>query len=218
MMLLLAAAEWLRWVFNDQFRPWLLTLVAFGTAALGAWRVYRAYQQLATGKLGLKGEKYVGQYLQANLLPRGYHVIHDICIDDFNVDHVVIGPGGVFAVEVKTRSKPQRGDVRVTFVGERLLVNGQAPDRDPIVQARAGAKRIEEILGRYSGRDVRVRPVVIFPNWFVEPRPSGLATWVLNEKAFIGFIDREPQSLSREDSRMLAESLARYVRDKFDKA
>jgi len=59
----------------------------------------------------------------------------DVVGDGFNVDHVLIGPAGVFTVETKTHSKP-RGDARVVFDGEAIQVAGMEPDRDPVVQAR----------------------------------------------------------------------------------
>lgn len=44
---------------------------------------------------------------------------------------------GIFTVETKTFSKPARGNAKVTFDGENILVNGFRPDRDPVTQARA---------------------------------------------------------------------------------
>ena len=217
MVSIIAALEWFRYLTNAPYQPIAMTIVALSIAAFAAWRFYRALQELPNWKLGLKGERSVGQYLQATLLPRRYFVIHDICIDDFNVDHVVIGPGGVFAIEVKTRFKLRRGDAKITYDGQHVLVNCFAPDRDPLVQAKAGAKRLQEILERYTGKAVPVRPVVIFPNWFVERQPAGVDTWVLNEKAFVGFLEREPEKLNGETSRVLAEGLARYVREHFDR-
>lgn len=74
---------------------------------------------------------------------------------------------------------------------------------------------MQQILERYTGRKVTVRAVVLFPGWWVEPQPRSVETWVLNQKAFIGFIQKEPAKLSQEESRALAEGLARYVRDQF---
>jgi hypothetical protein len=98
-----------------------------------------------------------------------------------------------------------------------VLVDGLAPDRNPVVQARAGAARLRQILQRYTGRDIHVRPVALYPGWFVEPQPPGVSTWVLNEKAFIGFLDREPSQINSEECKILAEGFARFVREQFDK-
>ena len=44
---------------------------------------------------------------------------------------MLVGPAGIFTVETTTRSKPERGDARVIFDGERITVFGREPDRDP---------------------------------------------------------------------------------------
>jgi hypothetical protein len=101
--------EWVRWQTSSPYLPGTFAVIAVVISLLAVWKIGRACRELPQWKLGLKGERAVGQFLQATLLPRGYVVIHDVCIDDFNIDHAVIGPGGVFAIEVKTRSKSRRG-------------------------------------------------------------------------------------------------------------
>jgi hypothetical protein len=55
-------------------------------------------------RLGLDGELATAEELN-QLMRYGYYVYHDFPADRFNIDRVVIGPAGVFAVETKTRSK-----------------------------------------------------------------------------------------------------------------
>jgi hypothetical protein len=213
---IMAFVEWVRWSLNAPYAPVLISICAVVVTIIAAWRIRRAVGLRRQQKLGLKGERYIGQFLQAELLPRDYFVIHDICIQDFNIDHAVIGPRGVFAVEVKTHSKPKRGKAQVAYDGKRVFINGWAPDRDPLIQARAGAKSLQQILESYTGRRVAVRPVVLYPGWFVE-EPPGVDTWVLNETRFLGYVEHEPATLTPEESRQLANALARYVRDQFDR-
>lgn len=207
----MAAIEWWRWWSASPPAPKSLTLIAFVIAGIAAWKWRAVKAEAARIKTGLKGERATGQLLQSGLLPLGYEVFHDCCFDDFNVDHVAIGPGGIFAIETKTRTKPS-GDARVTYDGRQVLVNGLAPDRDPVAQARAGASRIGEILAEYAGIQTQVRPVVLFPGWFVEGRSTGAETWVLNPKAFMVWVERESPRLSPEQIRVLAAGLARYIR------
>jgi hypothetical protein len=126
----------------------------------------------------------------------------------------LIGPQGVFTVETKTISKPMRGDARVTFNGENILVNGYQPDRDPVTQARAQANWLKALLLESSGRKVAVRSVILFPGWWIEPTPASLKpdVWVLEPKALPAFIERERETLSPEDVKLLSYHLSRYVR------
>jgi integrase len=65
-------------------------------------------------------------------------VYHDFPAENFNIDHIVIGSNGVFAVETKGRAKPVNGDVNVIFDGQGL----QFPthyEKDPFDQAKRQA-------------------------------------------------------------------------------
>jgi len=209
-----AGIEWYRWLFNLKISPVLVSVISAIVVLYVVWRVHRARKGLDQIKLGLKGERAIGQFLQNEMLPRRYFVFHDICCDDFNIDHVLIGPGGVFAIETKTRSKAGAGDRRVTYDGTKVLVDGWEPERDPVVQARAAAKRLGEILLDRSGHATNVRPVVLFPGWFVEKQPKGVEVWVLSEEPFVSFIDHEREKLAIEPQRAMAAGLARYVRER----
>jgi hypothetical protein len=217
LVVIAAGVEWIRWWVGADYHPIMMTVVAAVVAGVAGWKMYDGKRLIRQWKLGMRGERSVGQFLQAALLPRGYVVIHDVCIDDFNVDHALIGPAGIYAVEVKTHSKPHRGDARVTYDGQEVLVDGFKPDRDPVAQARAGADRLRLILERFSGRTPTVRPVVLYPGWYVDRQPPGVETWVLNEKAFVKFLEHEPPQLPAEDCRLFAESLSRYVREQLDR-
>jgi hypothetical protein len=59
-------------------------------------------------RLGYDAELAVGQELN-QLMLHGCRVFHDFPGENFNIDHVVVGPGGTFAVETKGRAKPDKG-------------------------------------------------------------------------------------------------------------
>jgi hypothetical protein len=212
-VVIFALVEWYRWALNVPPSPIVATVGAVVLAAVATWRIRLAWPRIRQLRLGLRGEQSIGQFLQDELLPRGYKVFHDICQDEGNIDHVVIGPGGVFSVETKTNSKPERGDARVRFDGHAVTVDGHAPDRDPVAQARACADGLRKILAEYSGKDVDVRAVILYPGWYVD-EARGSPIWVLNRDRFIGYVKNEPKKLSEEEIRVLVAALARYVRDR----
>lgn len=122
---------------------WLIAIL-LGIASLVwlGWRAFRAGRKLRSMLLGLEGEVAVGQELN-QLLAHGFRVYHDFPADDFNIDHIVIGPTGVFAVETKPRPKPDTGngkqDARVEFDGKRLMFPGWTETR-PLEQAQNQAR------------------------------------------------------------------------------
>lgn len=101
----------------------------------------------------------------------------------------------------------------VAFDGQRILVNGLAPNRDPIRQIRANAGHVRTVLRNRFHIDVSVRPVVLFPEWFVhEHRKSDV--WVLNSDRFLGWAKHEPQSLDAATVATIAQSLTSYARER----
>ena len=209
---ILAGYEWYCWLFDLPRIPVVLT---FGAAAVSVFvfvGMRKNFAEIRRLNLGIEGEQAVGQQLERDLIPLGYNVFHDICFDDFNIDHAAIGPHGVFAFETKTASKP-KGDARVSFDGKQIVVAGFKPDRDPVNQAKANANQLREKLREYTGQEHQVRPVVIYPGWFVDLLAKNTDLWVLNEKLVVAFLNREPQRLSEEQISVLSSGLTRYVRD-----
>ena len=130
---------------------------------------------------GARGEERVAGLLE--MLPAGWHVFHDFEAGGYHVDHVAVGPTGVYAVETKN----WRG--RVTAEKGEILVDGVLPDRAPLGQAAAEAKAVEAAL-RKAGCDVEAEPVLCMASdTFAEGavrvggtvvvNASGVAAWVL---------------------------------------
>jgi hypothetical protein len=209
--ILFAGYEWLRWGFSIPPQPWVASGVALVMVGLAAWQIARTYPRAKQVGLGYQGEKAVGQCLE-QLRASGYQVIHDVPGEGCNVDHVLVGPGGVFAIETKTRMKPRGRPSEVVFDGETVTVDGHKPDRDPIVQVRAAARQVKEIVRRTTGLEVQVRPVVLFPGWYIEPGPKS-DVWVLHENAFLKWVGNEPAVLDIVKVRQIAEGIAIHVRN-----
>jgi hypothetical protein len=211
-MLVLAGWEWFRYFQPGPTSPWVLTVAALFVCIYVAFRIYRIRPRLRALNQGIEGEKAVGQFLD-RLREQGYCVFHDVLAEGFNVDHVLIGPGGVFTIETKTWSKPARGDARVTYDGKQVLVAGQTPDRDPIAQAKSQARWISSVLLESTGRKLAVQPVVVFPGWYVDAAPGSQQTvWVMEPKGLPAFLSQQVARLSAEDVRLAVFHLSRFVR------
>jgi hypothetical protein len=84
-------------------------LIGLAVAAVVAWRLrFRPSEQVTTWRRGVAGERRTARLLD-RLTPSGYVVFHDLAIpgSPANVDHLVIGPSGVFVID----SKQWRGSV-----------------------------------------------------------------------------------------------------------
>lgn len=207
----LAAMEWYQYLMKVPPTPVVFTLAALASIVFAAYRYWRIKPTLRQLRIAAEGERAVGQFLE-DLRRRDYIVYHDVIGDGFNVDHVLIGPAGVFTVETKTWNKPDL-KAEICFDGRKLTAAGQTPDRDPIVQGKAQASWLRQLLQESTGKTPPVWPVVVFPGWFVRSTPaSQREAWVLEPKALPFFLDNEPSRLAAEDVKLFSFHLSRFVR------
>lgn len=87
---------------NLLFTTWVTIIMIVGGTVYLAVAAYRQFHHRNKLRLGYECEVATGQGLN-ELLRYGFNVYHDFPADGFNIDHIAIGPTGVFAIEVKGR-------------------------------------------------------------------------------------------------------------------
>lgn len=121
---------------------------------------------------GARGEEKVSGILQN--LPDAYHVFNDWAVGNSHVDHVVVGPGGVFAIETKFWSGA------VTIEEGHVLVDGALPSRSPLTQVLREAALVRDALAA-RGWTGLVTPVIAFASdTFAAHRANVNGTIVIN--------------------------------------
>ncbi len=132
---------------------------------------------------GAKGEESVGAVLDG-LAGEGWLAIHDVSLGRGNVDHVVVGPGGIFTIETKAN----RGRIRVDRIESRMLK-----------QAYAECKLIERITG------MEVQALLVFSEAYlvgsVPARREGVT--VLPARLLAWYLGRRRPVMSVEEARTL---------------
>jgi Nuclease-related domain len=203
--------EWGRFIFKIPPQPVAVTVLLFAVSIWATWRIRRAWRELKALRLGRNGERFVATYLES-LRPLGFWVYHDVPTGGANIDHVLIGTRGIYTIETKTLSKPDKGDCKIRINSDGISANGQMLSRNPLTQAKAQAGWLRHYFGEASF-NVPVKPVVLFPGWFVEPNDRKAAgAWVLEPKALESFIKQESETIPQENARAMALALASYIR------
>lgn len=153
--------------------PWNIALHGFICLAAILFVAHKLSRRLIIRnelRLGLEAEMAVGQELN-HLMREGYYVYHDFPAENFNIDHVAVGAGGIFAIETKGRSKPDKGrgtyDATVTFDGN-VLRFPDWKDHKFIEQARRQAEWLKRWVSSAIGEDVQVWPALALPGWYIE--------------------------------------------------
>jgi hypothetical protein len=139
---------------------------------------------------GATGEEQVGGLLDG-LADGEWRVMHDVTLGHGNVDHVLVGPAGVFTVE--TKSHP--GPVRVGRVHGRTLS-----------QAQAQRRAVEQVTG------VNVEPLLVFSRaWVDRPMARRKGVRVLPARMLSGYLARGGTTLSEEEIDRVHGLLARAL-------
>lgn len=153
-----------------------LALFTLAFAATGI-ALIRGMKRIASFFIGARGEERVSRILSE--LPAEYHVFNDFVAKGRHVDHVVVGPAGVYAVETKC----WRGDV--TVEDGHILLNGSLPSRAPLAQALNEAECVRSALAA-AGWSGRVTPVLVFASNTFRSRIAEVGGAVVMNAAEIG--------------------------------
>jgi len=125
----------------------VLSLVGMG------WSLAQGLRHVERFFKGARGEERVAGILKN--LPDAYHVFNDFVAGGMHVDHVVVGPAGVFAVETKF----WRG--KVTVEEGHILLDGRLPSRKPLAQALRETAAVRAALDRLGWKG-KITPVLAF--------------------------------------------------------
>jgi len=140
---------------------------------------------------GAEGEEVVGQILEG-LREEGWCVIHDVSFGRGNIDHIVVGPGGIFTIETKSRG----GKVWPDHLEEKMLN-----------QAYAEKKSLEKITM------LEVQALLVFSRGYVLPKPIARRRGVviLSSRSLAWFFSKQPATISRERAEVIHRRLTLAV-------
>jgi hypothetical protein len=129
----------------------------------------------------MNGERSAG--LVIGRLPESWHVVRDVPVGErgANIDHVVVGPAGTFALSAKDLT----GKV---WVGARSVRHNGHPTNF-LSKAACEARHVSEFLSSVLGRPVEVKGVlaILADEWTIDEEPAdvhvgsprGVKDWML---------------------------------------
>lgn len=191
-------------------------MVGLPLTVAGIRSVLRAYRRARSERLGFLGECAVSEAL-GPLLAKGWRVFHDLPMESdgrrFNIDHIAVGRGGVWAIETKTFSKAvkvERGADTLKVIDECVVL----PDgrkREPLRQARGIARALQVRLND-AGVGVRfVEPLVMLPGWTVS-YPKGATAAIRDPRNVVAFLAGQPERLGSQDIERISQKLEEWCR------
>ncbi|WP_336206140.1 nuclease-related domain-containing protein [Nonomuraea sp. LPB2021202275-12-8] len=135
----------------------LYGLLLAGLVAAGDWWLdWRSFRATAVWRGRRRGEAITGRLLRRSLGRRGYRVLDGRAIrDQASIDHLVIGPGGVWIVDNESWSP----DTEIATYGGRLFFGEKYGTKvaKPLVETAAA---FAELLTRETGVKVTITPLL----------------------------------------------------------
>lgn len=156
---------------------WRLSIASFSLPAVFAITIVFGPLLLITDSLmrkeeslmykfrsGIIGEKLIGDELKK--LDANYTVFQDVHIPDKkeNIDFVVVGPTGIFAIEVKNHHG------KVGFNGNELTLNDKSFEKDFLRQTMREATSLHDYLVSSGVTSAFVTPIIVFSHRFAVVR------------------------------------------------
>lgn len=204
-------------LFVKDFLPWWVQLpgVVLGGAAV-CWlaknqerRIDQLERDRANWRKGMGGEFSVAETLKG--LPDTFVVLNGLKAKTGDLDHVVVGPTGLFFIETKN----WRGLVTADQNGE-LLCNGRTFGKSAVRSFVARGMTVLEQLKVLTGeQDIYFRAVMVFPRSHVDA-PFGKTgrAHCLTDEHLCGYIENPAfsQKLSKDRVRTLVRGLEGIAR------
>ncbi|SDK20035.1 nuclease-related domain-containing protein [Nonomuraea jiangxiensis] len=134
----------------------LIGLLLAGLVAGGDWYYHwRSFQATAVWRGARQGEAITGRMLRRSLGRQGYTVLDGRAIrGQASIDHLIIGPGGVWIVDNESWSP----DTEIAVYAGRLFFGEKYGTKDvkPLVET---AEAFAELLSRETGVPVTITPM-----------------------------------------------------------
>lgn len=153
-----------------------------------AARLFGVHTDERAYRVGADGEEEVAWRMRK--LGDGWHVLHSVPVGekDSDIDHVVIGPPGVFTLNTKNHSRK-----KVWVAENAFMVSGQKTNY--LRNSRHEAARASKLLTNACGFDVQVEPiiVVIASELTIKAQPTDVH--IVPRKRIGKWLERRPSTL-----------------------
>ncbi len=197
----------------------LFLLVVFSVRAF--FKIKKLHRQIWFYRKGLDGERYVGSMLE-KISSNKTIVFHDVICEKqnngkivkFNIDHVVISTKGIFTIDSKNWSLPDREYNQADFIfkdGELIDSTGVL-QKDLMNKIDSQGKWLEDKIYEWIHQRYPVYRVGIMIGAYVNNVNRDFSKfWIVNDSAFAGLLDKETEKISVQDVLRISDSLRRFV-------
>lgn len=136
-------------------------------------------------------------------LPAGFFLLHEFSCDKGIIDHILVGPKGLFPLTIQSHT----GTIMV--LGGQIFRNGRSLDcdRDLIRQTRELCGALQELLGRKGITVLKPRPIIVFMNAVVGVHGTISGVDVVQRNTLPEFMNRQRNVITPREAEGIFEFL-----------
>jgi hypothetical protein len=155
-------------------------------------RILRVHTDERARRIGADGERQVAA--QLHKLGTQWHVLHSIVLNaaGTDLDHLVIGPGGVYCIN--TKNHPGK---KVWVAGNTFMVSGQK--HEYIGASRNEAKKVSRILTKGCSFPVAVTPIIVVANGDLNVKRQPDDVRIASRRRVLKWLREKPRCISDEE-------------------
>ena len=157
---------------------------------------------------GAKGEKIVAKKLKK--LPKKYTAIRDVKIPNLggDIDHVVVGPTGIYVIETK--------NYKPTYIPDEdcwYHTSGRVSSQNPAKQVKLQSSKLNDFLVRKLGKKLKkaaINPVVSPINHNLIFKKDIKSYEIVYPEDLVSYLSRRRKILSSKEVKEVINILAKY--------
>ncbi|MEM8843788.1 MAG: NERD domain-containing protein [Pseudomonadota bacterium] len=212
MLMTLLALEIYRWY--TQSPPLLGLFVGLFLVALTytAYRISEYKDHFHFLRLGRKGEPDVSRLLADYSNDRGYTLYKDISFGKAKVDYILVSGAGIFLITIVNWHAPVNNEAIIDYDDEEMLLNGYRPDANLLSVLKQITSKLEDKFSNEIKLPALIKPLIIFPGWFVKSPKESTKVVVMNPRDLMGYLEGNAELLSDNEITLLNYKLSKLIR------
>ena len=204
--------EWMQKIVGEHPTLGFWMFLSLLVTCYGGVRAFRLYPQLQNARLGKPGQRRVAEIL-GRIRSKGFVVFHDLPENGSNIDHVVVGPTGIYAIA--TRAWNAIGSRTIDYQTENeVILGGRITDGRLLREVRGSARAVHLRLKKHLHENYWVKPLLVFlGDWRVSRGAGDFAVTVMTADQLEDYFDLGQPELTGKEIAHICSHLKRSARN-----
>jgi hypothetical protein len=205
---IVSLVEWAQKIGGQNPDPRFWTLLSLLITAYGGFQVFRLSPPLRRPHPGQRDDGRVLEILE-RVVSKGFVIYNDLFKNDSDIDHLVVGPSGIYAIEMKVWNP--FGSRTINYRDENeLLVGGRITDGRALRHARDAVRALRLSLKEHLHQDYPLTGLIVFVgDWRVNSQGTDVEVPVITGDQLESYLEQQPPQLTTEQIAQICSHLER---------